>query len=124
MEEDLVSKLNEFYRLAKENSLCHNKTGFADLVRKDRTTLSSAFSGSRISKNLLLEIEAVLRDKGVNIVSSGDCSGNFCSSVGVPPKNFRSQDQWFELVNGLLKQLNEKDAQISRLLGIVESFKS
>lgn len=125
MNDDLTAKLNKLYNLAKENSLCHNRSEFAILVRKDRATISSALNGSRITKNLVDDVEAVLRDKGVFVgegsfnVSNFTGSGN---SFGIDPKNFQSQDQFLAIVNRLLSMIEDRNAEIKRLQGVIESY--
>lgn len=117
MENDVSSLIRFYFGEAIKAGLCLDQSEFAKLIGVSRSTVNNALHGTDRAKNSkICEVAcSALCKYGISI--TGDCSGNFCSVVGIDPKNFHSQDEWFGL-------LREKDKQISRLLGIIESFKS
>lgn len=122
MENDKV-KLAQLFEIAKGHGIVHNKGEFASLIGVDNSSLSHALKGDGKIKveNVVTKAEHALMKLGVALDNNaqGDNSMQNVSGsnnqIGVPPKNFSHEQEWFGLVA-------EKDKQIDRLLGIIENM--
>ena len=111
------SRLQELYDLARANGLVHSKGEFASLIGVESSTLSHALKddGKIKVENVINRAEHALMKAGVVIGNSASGDGsmqNVCGSnntIGVPPKKFTHEEEWFALVA-------EKDKQIEKLL--------
>ena len=116
-------RLMELYRLAVANDVVKNRKQFAELISTAEGTLSNSINGvpkyAGTAATLVTRAEAELMKLGINIHASGDGSMQNVSGsnnqVGVPPKKFEHEEEWFDLVA-------KKDEQIDRLLSIIENM--
>ena len=117
------SRLHELFEIAKEKGIVKNQKEFAKLIGVENSSLSHALKNDgRVSlPNTIKKAEHALMMRGVSIEESNVGDGimqNVSGSnntVGVPPKNFYHEEEWFALVA-------EKDRQINRLLSIIEKM--
>lgn len=117
------SRLHELFEIAKEKGIVKNQKEFAKLIGVENSSLSHALKNDgRVSlPNTIKKAEHALMMRGVSIEGSNVGDGimqNVSGSnntVGVPPKNFYHEEEWFALVA-------EKDRQINRLLSIIEKM--
>ena len=127
------AKLQRLYAVAREHGLAHSKGEFAILIGVESSSLSHALKDDGKIKidNVIQKAEHALLKAGVNYgtitgdvrdeseYASGDGSMQNVSgsnnNVGVPPKKFQHEEEWFALVA-------EKDKQIDRLLTIIEKM--
>lgn len=115
------NRLQELYLIARDNGLIHNKGDFAVLIGRDPSTLSHLWKndGKANFEEAIIAAEHALLKQGVSISASGDDSVQNISGshnqIGVPPKKFQHESEWFALVA-------EKDKQIDRLLAIIEKI--
>lgn len=116
-------KLNELYQLAILHNFCRNKSEFAEFIGVDKTTLSRALMNTKDvnPQNAIRKAENALLRAGVSLESvvmsdseAANVVGNN-NTVGIPAKKFAHEKK-------LLALLEEKDKQIARLLGIIETL--
>lgn len=113
---------------AKNSGRVHTVKDFAALMGVDRANMSSALNGSEkhLTEKLIHRVEREMKRNGIVVLSSdmmSSSAGNGVmqnvtgshNSVGIPPKNFDNEKDWFALVA-------EKDKQIDRLLTIIENM--
>ena len=127
------SRLNQLYQTARAHGLAHSKGDFASLIGVESCSLSHALKDDGKIKidNVINKAEHALMKAGIDYgtvtgqirdgsdTASGDesvqnISGNN-NQIGIPPKKFESEKEWFALVA-------EKDKQIDRLLTIIEAI--
>lgn len=127
------SRLNQLYQIARAHGLAHSKGDFASLIGVESSSLSHALKDDGKIKidNVINKAEHALMKAGIDYgtvtgqirdgsdTASGDesvqnISGNN-NQIGIPPKKFESEKDWFALVA-------EKDKQIDRLLTIIETI--
>lgn len=121
--ENSKEKLQHLYELAKQHGLAHSKGDFATLIGVDNSSLSHALKddGKIKIENVVNKAEHALMKAGVVIDYDAQGDGsvqNVTGSnnrIGLPPKKFEHESEWFALVA-------EKDKQIDRLLGIIEKM--
>jgi len=112
-------RLMELYRIAVANGVVKNRKQFAALIHTAEGTLSNSLNGAHrylgTASTLVTRAEAELKERGIAI--SGDESGNTQigdnNTMGMSPKKFTHEEEWFALVAA-------KDKQIDRLLAIIE----
>ena len=120
------SRLQQLFELARTYGLAHNKGEFATLIGVENSTLSHAMKDDGKIKidNVINKAEHALLKAGISLDDYGTHTGEIRNGnvqtgnnnqIGIPPKKFESEKEWFALVA-------EKDKQIDRLLGIIESF--
>lgn len=117
------SRLQQLYDVARAHGLAHSKGEFATLIGVESSSLSHALKddGKIKIENVITKAEHALMKAGVNIgnLAVGDDSvQNVTGSnneIGIPPKKFQHESEWFALVA-------EKDKQIDRLLTIIENM--
>lgn len=117
-------RLKRLYELAVEHGLVKTQKEFAQFIEIDNSSLTHALKDDgRISlSNTIKKAEHALMKEGVSI-DGGEITGDgnmqnvngSNNTVGVPPKKFTHEDEWFALVK-------EKDRQIERLLTIIENM--
>lgn len=117
-------RLRRLYELAVEHGLVKTQKEFAQFIGIDNSSLTHALKDDgRISlSNTIKKAEHALMKAGVSI-DGGEINGDgnmqnvngSNNTVGVPPKKFMHEDEWFALVK-------EKDRQIERLLTIIENM--
>ena len=116
-------RLLELYRLAVANGVVKNRKQFATLIHTAEGTLSNSINGAPkyagTAETLVKRAESELKIKGVSVDGSTVNGSSIVSgdnnTIGVPPKNFYHEEEWFALVA-------EKDRQINRLLSIIEKM--
>ena len=127
------TRLNQLYQIARAHGLAHSKGDFASLIGVESSSLSHALKDDGKIKidNVINKAEHALMKAGIDYgtvtgqirdgsdTASGDesvqnISGNN-NQIGIPPKKFESEKEWFALVA-------EKDKQIDRLLTIIETI--
>lgn len=127
------TRLNQLYQIARAHGLAHSKGDFASLIGVESSSLSHALKDDGKIKidNVINKAEHALMKAGIDYgtvtgqirdgsdTASGDesvqnISGNN-NQIGIPPKKFESEKDWFALVA-------EKDKQIDRLLTIIETI--
>lgn len=121
--ENSKEKLQHLYELAKRHGLAHSKGDFATLIGVDNSSLSHALKddGKIKIENVVNKAEHALMKAGIVIDYDAQGDGsvqNVTGSnnrIGLPPKKFEHESEWFALVA-------EKDKQIDRLLGIIEKM--
>lgn len=121
--ENSKAKLQHLYELAKQHGLAHSKGDFATLIGVDNSSLSHALKddGKIKIENVVNKAEHALMKAGIVIDYDAQGDGsvqNVTGSnnrIGLPPKKFEHESEWFALVA-------EKDKQIDRLLGIIEKM--
>ena len=117
------NRLQQLYDVARAHGLAHSKGEFATLIGVESSSLSHALKddGKIKIENVIQKAEHALMKAGVNIdnLAIGDDSVQNVTgdnnTIGIPPKKFQHESEWFALVA-------EKDKQIDRLLAIVDSF--
>lgn len=136
--ESVKSRLKEFARfkglpIYKFESLCGMSQGYVSNIRQSISPnfvqkITSIFPDLNVSWLITGNGEMILRDNYGTVTgqirdgsdtASGDesvqnISGNN-NQIGIPPKKFESEKDWFALVA-------EKDKQIDRLLTIIETI--
>lgn len=127
------TRLNQLYQIARAHGLAHSKGDFASLIGVESSSLSHALKDDGKIKidNVINKAEHALMKAGIDYgtvtgqirdgsdTASGDesvqnISGNN-NQIGISPKKFESEKDWFALVA-------EKDKQIDRLLTIIETI--
>lgn len=137
----ISERLKEVYKFAIVNNLATDKKSFSALIGISASTVSRYFTGKKIpSDQTLLRINDAcggvfnpdwLISGNGNMMTGGDVTDNHGTvtgqirdanvqngnnnQIGIPAKKFESEKEWFALVA-------EKDKQIDRLLGIIESY--
>lgn len=120
------NRLQELYVIARDNGLIHNKGDFATLIGRDPSTLSHLLKndGKANFEEAIIAAEHALMKAGVSLDNYGKVTGQIRDAnvqngnnnqIGIPPKKFESEKEWFALVA-------EKDKQIDRLLAIIETI--
>ena len=120
------SRLQQLFELARANGLAHNKGEFAALIGIESSTLSHALKddGKIKVENVITRAEHALLKAGVSLdnyethtgdIHDGNVQTGNNNTIGIPPKKFESEKDWFALVA-------EKDKQIDRLLTIIETI--
>lgn len=121
--ETMKEKLQRLYDVARAHGLAHSKGEFAALIGVESSSLSHALKDDGKIKidNVIQKAEHALLTAGVNYeIVTGEIreanvqTGNN-NQIGIPPKKFESEKEWFALVA-------EKDKQIDRLLTIIETI--
>lgn len=119
----MKEKLQRLYDVARAHGLAHSKGEFAVLIGVESSSLSHALKDDGKIKidNVIQKAEHALLTAGVNyeivtgeILDANVQNGNN-NKIGIPPKKFESEKEWFALVA-------EKDKQIDRLLTIIETI--
>ena len=119
----MKEKLQRLYDVARAHGLAHSKGEFAALIGVESSSLSHALKDDGKIKidNVIQKAEHALLTAGVNYeIVTGEIreanvqTGNN-NQIGIPPKKFESEKEWFALVA-------EKDKQIDRLLTIIETI--
>lgn len=118
-QEELRKELNRLYCAASEQAGVGSWSDFARLVDVPYVTLYRYInSQANITESMLKRIANELTAKNVTFESSPITIGsNTAQNVNAPVTQTTNanDDRWFSLVA-------EKDAQISRLLGIIEKM--
>lgn len=126
---DARTELQELFGIALAKGLAHNRKGFAELVGVHPANLSSFLSGytpitdqtmskirnAAIAAGIIESVNApVLNAESVNAPIAQTQNGNPTAQMTDP--------RWFDLVKQKDNQIAEKDAQINRLLDIIEKM--
>ena len=116
-------KLYALFELAVRHNLVRTKGDFAKFIGIERGTLSHAFANDEKAspENAVIKVENALLRAGVSleqVITSSPGAANVVdnnNTVGIPAKKFAHEKK-------LLALLEEKDKQIARLLGIIETL--
>lgn len=121
--ETMKEKLQRLYDVARAHGLAHSKGEFAALIGVESSSLSHALKDDGKIKidNVIQKAEHALLTAGVNYeivtgeIQEANVQNGNNNQIGIPPKKFESEKDWFALVA-------EKDKQIDRLLTIIETI--
>lgn len=121
--ETMKEKLKRLYDVARAHGLAHSKGEFAALIGVESSSLSHALKDDGKIKidNVIQKAEHALLTAGVNYeivtgeIREANVQNGNNNQIGIPPKKFESEKDWFALVA-------EKDKQIDRLLTIIETI--
>lgn len=121
--ETMKEKLQRLYDVARAHGLAHSKGEFAALIGVESSSLSHALKDDGKIKidNVIQKAEHALLTAGVNYeivtgeIREANVQNGNNNQIGIPPKKFESEKDWFALVA-------EKDKQIDRLLTIIETI--
>ena len=121
--ETMKEKLQRLYDVARAHGLAHSKGEFAALIGVESSSLSHALKDDGKIKidNVIQKAEHALLTAGVNYeivtgeIREANVQNGNNNQIGIPPKKFESEKEWFALVA-------EKDKQIDRLLTIIETI--
>lgn len=119
----MKEKLQRLYDVARAHGLAHSKGEFAALIGVESSSLSHALKDDGKIKidNVIQKAEHALLTAGVNYeivtgeIREANVQNGNNNQIGIPPKKFESEKDWFALVA-------EKDKQIDRLLTIIETI--
>ena len=116
-QEEMRKELNKMFCAANEQAHIGSWTEFARYVNVPYPTIYRYVNGqSNITENMLKRISSELVAKGITIENSTiTIASNTAQNVNAPVTQTTTDERWFDLVA-------EKDAQINRLLGIIEKM--
>lgn len=126
------TRLEELYEMARQHDLVHSKGEFAALIGIDGASLSHAFKddGRVSTANTVMRAEHALMRAGVSLFTSASGDGSMHNVHGNQNQNGVSSQTIDSLIAEMAAQreannraLEQKDAQIDRLLSMIEKMK-
>lgn len=123
-QEELRKELNKAFCAANEQAHVTSWTEFAKFVDIPYPTIYRYVnSKANMTESMLTRINRELATKGVTIESSTiTIASNTAQNVNAPVTQTTTDERWFDLVQRKDDQIAEKDAQINRLLSIIEKM--
>lgn len=123
-QEELRAKLNSAYAAAAEQAGVESWNKFAEFVGIPYPTIYRIVNNkSKVTENMVRRVYTELAIKGITVENSPiafdakNVQNVMAQNVGAPVTQNNTDERWFDLVA-------EKDAQINRLLGIIEKMHS
>lgn len=126
------TRLEELYEMARQHDLVHSKGEFAALIGIDGASLSHALKddGRVSTANTVMRAEHALMRAGVSLFTSASGDGSMHNIHGNQNQNGVSSQTIDSLIAEMAAQreannraLEQKDAQIDRLLSMIEKMK-
>ncbi len=126
------TRLEDLYEIARQHDLVHSKGEFASLIGMDNASLSHAFKddGKVSLANTITRAEHALMKAGVSLFTTASGDGSMHNIHGNQNQNGVSSQTIDSLIAEMAAQreannraLEQKDAQIDRLLSMIEKMK-
>lgn len=125
---DAQSELQELFDIARSKGLAHTKKEFAELVGIHPANFSSFLSGyTNVTEQMMRKIRnaaivaGVISENAAPVVTAESVNAPIAQTQNGNPVAQTTDPRWFELVSRKDEQIAEKDAQINRLLTLLEN---
>lgn len=125
---DAQSELQKMFDLARSKGLAHTKKEFAELVGIHPANFSSFLSGyTPVTEQTMRKIRnaatiaGVISEDAAPTLSAENVNAPIAQTQYGDPVAQTTDPRWFDLVSRKDEQIAEKDAQINRLLTLLEN---